>query len=88
MGNASLKREKWTIAFDRRLKSVVVREARRQGVYPAQVLESLVKAKFNPFGHADVRDEMAYVRRLRKKDRKGSDKEFIEEIRRWEKINS
>jgi hypothetical protein len=88
MGKARLSREKWTITFDRRLKSAVMREAKRRGVYPAQFLESLVKAKFNPFGHGDVTDESAYVRRLRKKDRKVSDDEFLEEIRRWEKINS
>ena len=88
MSNGTLKREKWTITFDRRLKSVIVREARRQGVYPARYLESLVKAKFNPFGHGDIKDETAYVRRLRKTDRQGSDAGFLKEIRRWEKINS
>ena len=88
MLKASLKNEKWTLSFDRRLKTAVMREARRRGVYPAQYLESLVKAKLNPFGHGDIQDEVAYVRRLRKKARKKSDEEFIEEIRRWEKINS
>lgn len=33
-----------------------------------------------------VKDEVAYVRRLRKKDKSKSDKEFLEEIRRWERI--
>ncbi|HEY5543283.1 MAG TPA: hypothetical protein VIM04_08525 [Candidatus Binatia bacterium] len=88
MAKASLKKEKWTLTFDRRLKSAVVREARRRGVYPIQVLESLVKEKFNPFGHTNIKDEPAYVRRLRRKDRNGSDEEFLEDIRRWEKINS
>jgi hypothetical protein len=88
MSNGNLKREKWTITFDRRLKRAVLQEARRQGVYPAQVLESLVKARFNPFGHGDIKNETAYVRKLRKKDRQGSDDKFLEDIRRWEKINS
>jgi len=88
MAKALLKKEKWTLTFDRRLKSAVVREARRRGVYPTQVLESLVKEKFNPFGHTNIKDEPAYVRRLRRKDRNGSDEEFLEDIRRWEKINS
>jgi len=88
MAKASLKKEKWTLTFDRRLKSAVVREARRRGVYPTQVLESLVKDKFNPFGHTNIKDEPAYVRRLRRKDRNGSDEKFLEDIRRWEKINS
>jgi len=88
MAKASLKKEKWTLTFDRRLKSAVVREARRRGVYPIQVLESLVKEKFNPFGHTNIKDEPAYVRRLRRKDRNGSDEKFLEDIRRWEKINS
>ena len=35
-----------------------------------------------------VKDEVAYVRRLRKKDKSKSDEEFLEEIRRWERINS
>lgn len=88
MGKVSLKKEKWTLTFDRRLKGAVVKEARKRGIYPVQVLESLVREKFNPFGHTDVKDEAAYVRRLRKEDRRKSDQEFLEEIRRWERINS
>lgn len=88
MSKAKLKKEKWTLTFDRRLKEAVRREALRRGVYPVQLLESLVRESLNPFGHADVEDELAYVRRLRKKDRARSDEEFLEEIRRWERINS
>ncbi len=88
MPKASVKKEKWTLSFDRRLKTAVMKEARRQGVYPGQFLESLVKARLNPFGHGDIQDEVAYVHRLRKADREKGDEEFIEEIRRWEKINS
>lgn len=88
MGKAKLKKEKWTLTFDRRLKGAVMQEAKRQGVYPVQVLESLVREKFDPFGHVDIKDEVAYVRKLRNKDKKKSDEEFVEEIRRWERINS
>jgi hypothetical protein len=49
------------------------------------LLESLVREKFNPFGHAD---ELAYVRKLRKGDKEKNDEAFLEEIRRWERINS
>ncbi len=63
-------------------------EAKRRGVYPVQVLESLVRERFNPFGHSDIKDEVAYIGTLRKKDKAKSDEAFLEEIRRWEKINS
>jgi len=88
VGKAKLKKEKWTLSFDRRLKGAVVQEAKRQGTYPVQVLESLVREKLNPFGHADIKEEAAYVRKLRKKDKGKRDEEFLEEIRRWERINS
>ena len=88
MGKTKLKKEKWTLTFDQRLKEAVVREAKREGVYPVQVLESLVREKLNPFGHTDIRDEVAYVHRLRKEDKGKSDQEFLEEIRRWERVNS
>ena len=48
----------------------------------------MVREKFNPFGHTDIKDELAYVRKLRKRDKETSDEEFLEEIRRWERINS
>ncbi len=88
MAKASVKKEKWTLTFDRRLKGAVVREAKKRGLYPVQVLESLVREKFNPFGHTDIKDEAAYIRRLRRKNKGKSDEEFLEEIRRWERINS
>jgi hypothetical protein len=88
MRKASVKKEKWTLNFDRRLKGAVVKEAKKQGVYPAQVLESLVREKFNPFGYTEIKNAAAYVRKLRKENRRKSDREFIEEIRRWEKIGS
>jgi hypothetical protein len=88
MAKPRLKKEKWTLNVDQKIKGVVIKEAKRRGIYPAQVIESLVREKFNPFGHSDIEDEAAYVRQLRKQDNKGSDRTFIEEIRRWEKINS
>lgn len=88
MGKAKLKKEKWTLSFDRRLKRAVIEAAKRQGVYPVQVLESLVREKFNPFGHTDIKDEVNYVRRLRKEEKAKRDEIFLEEIRRWERIHS
>ena len=82
------KKETWTLNVDRRIKNAVVKKAKRRGVYPVQVIESMVREKFNPFGHTDIKDEADYVRRLRDKDRYVNDKKFLEEIRRWEKINS
>jgi hypothetical protein len=88
MAKAGVKKAKWTLTFDRRLKGAVVEEAKKRGVYPVQVLESLVREKFKPFGQSKIKDESAYVRGLRKKDRSKNDKQFLKEIRRWEKINS
>ena len=45
MAKASVKKEKWTLTFDRRLKGAVVEEAKKRGVYPVQVLESLGSKK-------------------------------------------
>lgn len=88
MEKNKLKKEKWTLNVDQSIKGVVIKEAKRRGIHPVQVIESLVREKFNPFGHSGIADEAAYVRKLRKPDSQTSDKEFIEEIRRWEKINS
>jgi len=88
MEKNKLKKEKWTLTVDQRIKGVVIKEAKRRGIYPVQFIESLVREKFNPFGLSDIEDEVDYVRKLRKLDNQGSDQAFIEEIRRWEKINS
>jgi len=88
MAKAKLKKEKWTLTFDRVLKEEVIEEAKKQGVYPVHLLESLVREKFNPFGHVGIKNERAYVRKLRKRDKEKKDEVFLEEIRRWEKINS
>ena len=65
-------REKWTLSFDSGLKEFVVRAARRRGVYPVTLLEELVREKFNPYGHTDVKDSVEYVRMLRRRSRKRS----------------
>lgn len=88
MAKGKLKRETWTLNVDRRIKGVVIKEAKRLGVYPVDLIESMVREKFNPFGHTAIKDEAVYVRRLRDKNRNISDKKFLDEIRRWEKINS
>ena len=88
MEKGKLKKEKWTLNVDQKIKGVVIKEAKRRGIYPVQFIESLVREKFNPFGHSDIEDEAAYVRKLRKRGSRGTDQAFIEEIRRWEKINS
>jgi hypothetical protein len=88
MAKVKLGKEKWTLSFDRRLKAAVIREARKRRVYPVQVLESLVRDELNPFGHTDVENEARYVRKLRRGGATKTDEEFLEEIRRWEKITS
>lgn len=83
-----LRKERWTLTVDRRLKRAVVAQARQRGVPPAQVLEDLIRGKLNPFGHADVTDPTAYVRTLRRKSRESTDKEFLADLKRWEKLVS
>jgi hypothetical protein len=86
MPRVAPKRERWSLSCDRRLKRVVIAEARQRGVRPAHVLEEAVRKKFNPFGHADVTDPTAYVGALRRKNRKMTDEEFLADIKRWEKV--
>jgi hypothetical protein len=86
MPRSSPKKERWTLTIDQRLKRAIVNEARQRGVRPAQVLEEAVREKFNPFGHTDVTNPAVYVRALRRKSRKRTDKEFLADIKRWEKL--
>ena len=88
MAKTALRKEKWTLSFDPSLKSLVVKTARRKGVYPVAVLESLVREKFNPFGHTDVEDSAAYIATIRKHSRKQSDETFLAEIAAWQKSRS
>lgn len=85
---ATARREKWTLSFDAELKAFLVRAARRRRVYPVALLEELVKERFNPYGHADVKDSVAYVRMLRRRSRKTSDEGFLREIREWQRSAS
>ena len=88
MPKTALRKEKWTLSFDPALKGLVVKAARRKGVYPVTVLEDLVREKFNPFGHTDVKDSAAYVAALRKQGRKQSDEAFLAELEAWQKSRS
>lgn len=88
MSAASLRKERWTLTFDRRLKQKVIAEARQRGVYPARILEEAIRENFNPFGHTDVMNPTAYVRTLRRKSREMTDEEFLADLKQWEKNNS
>ena len=88
MPRASLKREKWTLSFDSTLKKFLVKTAKRRQMYPVTLLEEIVKEKFNPYGHTDVRDSVEYVRMLRRRSRGRSDAVFLEEIRKWQRSGS
>ncbi len=85
MSKAALKKEKWTLSFDPKLKEAVKREARVRGLYPVNFLEELVREKINPYGHTDVKDSIKYVRELRKKSKDKTDDEFLKEILKWKK---
>jgi hypothetical protein len=88
MGKTALRKEKWTLSFDSRLKSLVIKTARRKGVYPVSLLEEVVRERFNPYGHTDVKDSPAYIAAIRKKSRERSDEAFLAEIRAWQKSRS
>jgi len=88
MAKAVSTREKWTLSFDAELKAFLVKLARRRRTYPVALLEGLVKEKFNPYGHSDVKDSAAYVRMLRRRSRKRSDAAFLEDIRTWQRSAS
>lgn len=88
MAKAASTREKWTLSFDAELKAFLVKLARRRRTYPVALLEGLVKEKFNPYGHSDVKESAAYVRMLRRRSRKRSDAAFLEDIRTWQRSAS
>jgi len=85
MPKTALKKEKWTLSFDSKLKDAVIREAENKGIYPVNYLEELVREKINPYGHTDVKDSVKYVRELRKKSKDITDDKFLEEILKWKK---
>jgi hypothetical protein len=85
MPKSALKKEKWTLSFNPKLKDAVIREAKAKGMYPVNFLEELVREKINPYGYTDVKDSVKYVRELRKKSKDKTDEKFLEEILRWGK---
>ncbi len=85
MSKVALKKEKWTLSFDPKLKEAVKREAKAMGIYPVNFLEELVREKINPYGHADVKNSVKYVRELRRKSKDVTDDKFLEEILKWKK---
>jgi hypothetical protein len=88
MSSLPVKKERWTLIIDRRVKHSIIDEARRRKVRPSRLLEDLIKEKFNPFGHTDVVDPTVYVRTLRRKSRMTTDKEFLTDLKQWEKVTS
>ena len=85
MPKHALKKEKWTLSFDPKLKEAVKREAEARGMYPVNFLEELVREKINPYGHTDVKDSVKYIREVRKKSKDTTDEKFLEEILKWKK---
>ncbi len=85
MPRALLKKERWTITFDRKLKSRVQQEARKLRVYPVQILESLVRERLNPYGFQTVLNSVAYVNSARTENHSKNDKDFLSEIQKWQK---
>jgi hypothetical protein len=88
MARSAARREKWTLSFDADLKAFLVKTAQRRRIYPVSLLEEIVKEKFNPYGHTDVKDSAVYVRMLRRRSRKQSDASFLAEIRAWQRSGS
>lgn len=88
MPKTTMKKEKWTLSFDPRLKRLLIKEARKEGIYPVNLLERVVRERFNPYGHSDVEESPAYVQEIRKGSRSLTDEAFLKEIREWQKSNS
>lgn len=82
MPKNALKKEKWTLSFDPKLKNAVIHEAKAKGIYPVSYLEELVRGKINPYGYTEVKDSVKHVRELRKKSKDKTDDEFLEEVRK------
>jgi hypothetical protein len=88
MPKAALKKEKWTLSFDPRLKRLLIKEAKKKGIYPVNLLEQVVRERFNPYGHVDVKDSVAYIQEIRRGSRHQSDNAFLDEIRAWQRSSS
>ena len=85
MPKTALRKEKWTLSFDLRLKRLLIKEAQRKGVYPVGLLEQIVRERFNLYGHSDVEDSVAYIQAIRRGSRNQSDEAFLNEIRTWQR---
>lgn len=85
MPKTALKKEKWTLSFDRKLKEAVIREAKIRGMYPVNFLEEIAREKINPYGYTDVKNSVKYIRELRKSSKNKTDERFLEEILKWKK---
>jgi len=77
MAKAALRKEKWTLSFDRELKARLIKAARRRGVYRVTLLEEIVRERFNPYGHTDIIDSTEYVAAVRKPSRKQTDEALL-----------
>jgi hypothetical protein len=84
MAKTSVRKEKWTLSFDPILKRLIIQAAKRKGVYPVTLLEELVRERFNPYGHSDVKDSRTYVPASRRQARGQSDEEFWADLRAWQ----
>lgn len=88
MPKVKLKKEKWTLSFDVNLKNLLIKEAGKIGVYPVGLLEQIVRERLNSFGHLDVKNSAAHIKKIRKFSRVQSDEVFLKEIKEWQKSNS
>lgn len=88
MSASALKKERWTVTVDSRIKRTILAEARQRNLRPGQVLEELVREKLKPFGHTDIKNAPQYIRALRKKSREPSDDAFLADLTKWENITS
>ena len=85
MPGTSLKKDKWTLTFDRDLKNRIRKEAQKLHVYPVQILESLVREKLNPYGFQSIQNSVEYVNAIRAKSAGQSDQDFLAEVKKWQK---
>ncbi len=79
-----MKKERWTITFDRDLKTRVQKEADKLHVYPVQLLETLVRERLNPFGFQSVQNSIHYVQAIRQTTARKSNKAFLSEMKKWQ----
>lgn len=88
MAKTALKKEKWNLSFDPRLKNMLIKEAKKKGIYPVSLLEQIVRERFNPYGHSDIKESVTYLKKIRQGSRSLSDDAFLKEIREWQRSSS